>query len=67
MYQVIRAVMEYPSDSTLISLIYANRTEQDILLKPQLDEMATRYAGRFKVGGLWSLHFGRYTMVVMVL
>lgn len=41
--QVITKVITTPEDTTKISLIYANETENDILLKTELDEMAKKY------------------------
>lgn len=49
MYQLIRAICENPRDTTEVSLIYANRTEQDILLRDELDNFARKYPGNFKV------------------
>ncbi|EHK25124.1 uncharacterized protein TRIVIDRAFT_144462 [Trichoderma virens Gv29-8] len=49
MFQVIRAICESDRDTTEISLIYANRTEQDILLREELDIFARRYPKFFKV------------------
>ncbi|KAF5599527.1 NADH cytb-reductase [Fusarium pseudoanthophilum] len=49
MFQVIRAICEHDRDTTEISLIYANRTEQDILLREELDRFARRYPRNFKV------------------
>ncbi|KAF5692412.1 cytochrome-b5 reductase [Fusarium denticulatum] len=49
MFQVIRAICEHDRDTTEISLIYANRTEQDILLREELDMFARRYPKNFKV------------------
>lgn len=43
--QVITRIITTPEDTTKISLIYANETENDILLKAELDEMAKRYPG----------------------
>jgi ferredoxin-NADP reductase len=50
MYQVIKAVLKDAADTTRISLIYANQTEADILLREELDEMANNHPQRFKVG-----------------
>lgn len=36
-YQVIQAVLNDPLDKTELYLIYANRSEEDILLRKQLD------------------------------
>lgn len=49
MYQVIRAICEDNSDSTTVSLLYANRSEQDILLRTELDNFARKYPQKFKV------------------
>lgn len=49
MYQVIRAICEDERDTTEISLIYANRTEEDILLRQELDTFARRYPRNFKI------------------
>lgn len=49
MFQLIRAICENDRDMTEISLIYANRTEQDILLRDELDSFARRYPKTFKV------------------
>ncbi|KAE8148614.1 hypothetical protein BDV25DRAFT_157960 [Aspergillus avenaceus] len=49
MYQLIRAICEDERDLTEISLIYANRTEADILLREELDTLAHKYPKNFKV------------------
>lgn len=41
--QVITKVITTPDDNTKISFIYANETENDILLKTELDEMVKKY------------------------
>ncbi|RNE95598.1 NADH-cytochrome B5 reductase [Trypanosoma rangeli] len=40
MMQLIRAIMKSPEDRTEIALVYANQTEEDILLRKELDECA---------------------------
>ncbi|GAB0134183.1 NADH-cytochrome b5 reductase [Epichloe bromicola] len=45
MFQVIRAMCDDDRDLTRASLIYANRTEQDILLREELNSLARRYPG----------------------
>ncbi|CAG8688967.1 5569_t:CDS:1, partial [Scutellospora calospora] len=47
-YQLIQTVFRDPKDRTELSLIYANVTEPDILLRNELDEIAIRDK-RFKV------------------
>ncbi|EKG18624.1 Oxidoreductase FAD/NAD(P)-binding protein [Macrophomina phaseolina MS6] len=49
MYQLIRAICEDPTDLTEVSLIYANRSEEDILLRDELDRFARLYPSNFKV------------------
>lgn len=49
MFQVARAILENPKDRTNISLIYANVTYDDILLKEELDSFQKNYSGRFSV------------------
>ncbi|KAJ5692022.1 Cytochrome b5 [Penicillium macrosclerotiorum] len=49
MYQLIRAICENETDTTEISLIYANRSEADILLRTELETFARRYPKNFKL------------------
>lgn len=49
MYQLIRAICEHERDTTEISLIYANRTEGDILLRAELEDFARRFPRQFKL------------------
>jgi cytochrome-b5 reductase len=49
MYQLIRAICEDDRDLTEISLVYANRTEADILLREELETMARKYPKNFKL------------------
>ncbi|KAK7894942.1 hypothetical protein LTR67_005681 [Exophiala xenobiotica] len=46
-YQLTRAILNNPEDKTKIALVYANNTEEDILLKSEFDELAQKYPGRF--------------------
>lgn len=41
--QIINAVLKDPEDKTQISLLYANQTPDDILLRKQLDELAAKH------------------------
>ena len=52
MYQLIRAICEDDRDTTEVSLIYANRSEVDILLRLELEIFARAYPKNFK---LWYL------------
>ncbi|XP_015873361.1 NADH--cytochrome b5 reductase 1 [Ziziphus jujuba] len=49
MFQVARAILENPSDKTNVRLIYANVTYEDILLKEDLDNLASNFPNRFSV------------------
>lgn len=48
MYQLIRAILKNPADTTEVYLVYANRTEKDIMLRSQLDKWAEEHSN-FKV------------------
>ncbi|KAF3036638.1 hypothetical protein E8E11_004364 [Didymella keratinophila] len=43
MFQIIRRICEDPRDDTKTTLLYANKTEGDILLKEELDKFADKY------------------------
>ncbi|KAG6736723.1 hypothetical protein POTOM_060388 [Populus tomentosa] len=47
-YQVIQAILRDPEDDTEMYLVYANRTEDDILLREELDSWAKEHE-RLKV------------------
>lgn len=47
MLQVIKDVLKNPSDTTRLHLIFANQTEEDILLREELDELAALHPSRF--------------------
>jgi ferredoxin-NADP reductase len=49
MFQVCQAILRNPYDSTKVFLVYANRGEDDILLRDRLDEWARKEGARFKV------------------
>jgi len=49
MYQLIRAICEDERDTTEVSLIYANRTEDDILLRNELEAFARKYPKNLKL------------------
>lgn len=48
-YAVMVAVLKDPEDPTTMSLIFANQTEDDILLKAELDELCNNHPTRLKV------------------
>lgn len=47
MFQALCRVLDNPEDKTRVSLIYANKTESDILMKKELDALASRHSDRF--------------------
>ncbi|KAL4622439.1 NADH-cytochrome b5 reductase 3 [Arapaima gigas] len=49
MLQLVRAIMKDPNDKTTCSLLFANQTEKDILLKDELEEIQARFPDRFKL------------------
>lgn len=48
-YQVMQAILKDPEDDTEMYVVYANRTEDDILLKEELDAWAEQIPERVKV------------------
>jgi len=49
MLQIIRQVLKNSEDKTLLSLIFANVTADDILLRKELDTYADKHSDRFKL------------------
>ncbi|XGW06508.1 hypothetical protein V3C99_016650 [Haemonchus contortus] len=49
MLQIITAILKDPEDKTHISLLFANQSEDDILCRKELDELAAKHSDRFKV------------------
>nr|XP_008006115.2 NADH-cytochrome b5 reductase 2 isoform X1 [Chlorocebus sabaeus] len=47
MLQLIRHITKDPSDSTRMSLIFANQTEEDILVRKELEEIARTHPDQF--------------------
>ena len=50
--QVVRCILQGPEgegDSTKFTLLFQNRTEDDILLRDELDKLATMHSERFTV------------------
>ncbi|KAJ3677050.1 hypothetical protein LUZ60_002774 [Juncus effusus] len=49
-YQVAQAILQdQPDDKTEMDVVYANRSEDDILLKDELDQWAKEYPDRFRI------------------
>ncbi|KAI9366072.1 hypothetical protein DFJ73DRAFT_806999 [Zopfochytrium polystomum] len=66
MYQLIKSIFRDPRDKTKISLIYANKSEADVLLGSELEILANAHPGRLKVThtienskSSWTGHTGR--------
>jgi cytochrome-b5 reductase len=47
LYQLTRAILDNPEDKTKIALVYANNSEEDILLKTEFDSLAQKFPDRF--------------------
>ena len=47
-FQLTRAILRNPKDTTKISLIYANNSEEDILLRKEFEDLEKEYPGRFQ-------------------
>ncbi|KAJ5151486.1 uncharacterized protein N7482_010738 [Penicillium canariense] len=72
MYQLIRAICEDENDTTEISLILGNRSEEDILLRKELEAFARKYPKNFKLWYMldkppqkWAHGKGHVTQAVM--
>jgi len=48
MYQLMRAIFRNPEDKTKVTLVFGNITEEDILLKQELDDLENTYPQRFR-------------------
>jgi cytochrome-b5 reductase len=49
MLQLIRQVVEDSNDTTKLQLFYANKTEDDIILRKELNEYASKYPDKLTV------------------
>ncbi|ELK34980.1 NADH-cytochrome b5 reductase 1 [Myotis davidii] len=49
MLQLIRAILKDPADPTQCSLLFANQTEKDIILREDLEELQAQYPSRFQL------------------
>ncbi|KAK2580151.1 hypothetical protein KPH14_012424 [Odynerus spinipes] len=49
MLQLIRAIVKDPADETQVSLLFANQTEKDILLRDELDDIAKTHSDKIKI------------------
>lgn len=48
MWQVVRSIFKNPEDKTKVTLVYGNISEEDILLKKELNELENMYPRRFR-------------------
>lgn len=49
MLQLIRTITKDPTDETQTSLLFANQTEKDILLRHELDDLAKKHPNKLKL------------------
>ena len=49
MLQLVRHITKDPKDDTKLSLLFANQTEKDILLRDELEQVAKEYPDQFKL------------------
>jgi len=49
MLQALYPLLETPGDRTRVRLLYGNKSAEDILLRPELDELARRYPDRLRI------------------
>ena len=47
-YQLTRAILKNPQDATKVTLVYANNSPEDILLKSEFEALKSKYPGRFE-------------------
>ena len=71
MYQLILEMLSNPRDKTEIRLVYGSRTEEDIILRDELDALAAAYPN-FKVvhtlsrpGASWKGHTGHINKALL--
>ncbi|CAG8949063.1 hypothetical protein HYFRA_00002192 [Hymenoscyphus fraxineus] len=48
MYQLARGIFNNPDDQTKVTLVFANVTEEDILLKKEFEHLENKYPQRFR-------------------
>ena len=47
-FQLCNAILSNPADQTKLSLVYANNSPEDILLRHEFDQLEQQYRGRFR-------------------
>lgn len=63
-FQIISAVLRDASDTTGLHLLYANRTEEDILLRPELDALIESHPNRLHLQHVISQPLGQEPLAV---
>lgn len=48
MWQLCRAIFKNPSDNTKVTLLFGNVSEQDILLRKEIEDLEKEYPDRFR-------------------
>lgn len=48
MWQLVRAIFNNPDDKTKVTLVFGNVTQEDILLKKEFDDLASKYPQQFR-------------------
>jgi cytochrome-b5 reductase len=54
MLQLVRDILKHKDDPTQVKLLYANQSEDDILLRKEIDELAEKHSEQF---GVWYVIF----------
>lgn len=49
LFQLLHQITKNPQDKTKVNLIYGSKTDQDVLLKKEIDDIAAKYPGRVNV------------------
>lgn len=49
MLQIIKAILKNPDDLTTMSILFANRTDDDILCRDELESIRDNYPHRVKL------------------
>lgn len=49
MLQLIKHVLKDPSDKTQLELLFANKSEEDIMLREQIEALAAKHPDQLKV------------------
>lgn len=68
LYQLVNEISKNPNDNTKVDLFYGSQTDKDVLLKPELDAIASKHSDKIKIhyfvgkaGDDWKGHTGNIT------